>query len=98
MSNYLNKYWLKAPHLEHKKFFMTKQGLKDYTFKLGQEEFPYAFHTTHQHLIFRLERKGYKFSLSLTSRGSHHATLYYISLTLDHLCVWFQAIARPKAR
>lgn len=65
MSNYLNKYWAKVPHLEHKKFFMTKQGLKDYTFKLGQEEFPYAFHTTHQHLIFRLERKGYKFSHNL---------------------------------
>ena len=77
---------------------MTKQGLKDYTFKLVQEEFPYAFHTTHQHLIFRLERKGYKFShnlrwffslsLSLLPQGVHIMLLSTISLLLLITCVF----------
>lgn len=68
-TDYLNKYWIKLPsgvnYLEHKKFFMTKKVLKDFTFKLAKEEFPYTFHTTYVNLVSRLERKGYEFSHKL---------------------------------
>ena len=63
-TEYLNKYWVKAPYLDQKKFFMTKQGLKDYLFKVAEEEFGYSFlrYYGFQETKRRLRARGYNFS------------------------------------
>ena len=63
-TGYLYKYWVKVPYIEHKKFFMTKQSLKDFIYTCAINEFSFSVvqYYGFEEVIYQLKALGYNFS------------------------------------